>query len=256
MSKRPNSFSHVKSKPYDEDDIFEIDEEKEEEEEETKRKNENDSDFEDDDEYDDEDAKPNPRIKIKGSVNIEEDEIEDISDDDEDDEEDDGAEDEDDRSEDEHPKNRSILPKFPEFEDDIEDEGGDKDEDEDDHYLQKFDESTKHNIISDFHPEMKVHNYDEIDILSTIVRDANGLIVDPLHRTLPFITKYEKARVLGERAKQLNSGAKALVEVDPTIIDGYLIALKEYEAKRIPFILKRPLPNGGCEYWRFKDLEH
>jgi DNA-directed RNA polymerase subunit K/omega len=102
---------------------------------------------------------------------------------------------------------------------------------------------------------MQAHNYDEIDVLATIVRDANGLIVDPLHRTFPFITKYEKARVLGERAKQLNSGAKALVEVEPTVIDGYLIALKEYEAKKIPFIIKRPLPNGGCEYWRFRDLE-
>jgi hypothetical protein len=34
-----------------------------------------------------------------------------------------------------------------------------------------------------------------------------------------------------------------------------LIALKEYEEKKIPFIIKRPLPNGGCEFWRFADLE-
>ena len=32
-------------------------------------------------------------------------------------------------------------------------------------------------------------------------------------------------------------------------------ALKEYEEKKIPFIIKRPLPNGGCEFWKFKDLE-
>jgi len=76
-----------------------------------------------------------------------------------------------------------------------------------------------------------------------------------LHRTFPFITKYERARILGERAKQLNSGAKPLVEVSPNVIDGYLIALTEFEQKRIPFIIKRPLPNGGCEYWKFKDLE-
>jgi len=72
---------------------------------------------------------------------------------------------------------------------------------------------------------------------------------------LPFITKYEKTRILGERASQLNSGAKALVEVDDDIIDGYIIALKEFDEKKIPFIIKRPLPNGAVEYWKFEDLE-
>ena len=61
--------------------------------------------------------------------------------------------------------------------------------------------------------------------------------------------------MLGERAKQINAGAPIFVEVDPSVIDGYLIALKEFEEKKIPFIIKRPLPNGGCEYWKFKDLE-
>ena len=88
-----------------------------------------------------------------------------------------------------------------------------------------------------------------------VVRNENGVVIDPLHKTLPFITRYEKARILGERAKQLNAGAKPMVEVDINVIDGYLIALKEFEQKKIPFIIKRPLPNGGIEYWKFKDLE-
>jgi DNA-directed RNA polymerase subunit K/omega len=131
----------------------------------------------------------------------------------------------------------------------------DEDDEDDDDYLKKFDESINKNVISEFHPEMLVHNYDEIDVLSRVVRNEEGIIIDPLHRTLPFITKYEKARVLGERAKQIDSGAKPFVSVDPDVIDGYLIALKEYEAKKIPFILKRPFPNGKVEYWRFSDLE-
>jgi DNA-directed RNA polymerase I, II, and III subunit RPABC2 len=76
-----------------------------------------------------------------------------------------------------------------------------------------------------------------------------------LHTTLPFITKYERARVLGERAKQLDGGAKPLVLIEKDVIDGYLIALKEFEQKKIPFIVKRPMPSGGCEYWKLKDLE-
>jgi DNA-directed RNA polymerase I, II, and III subunit RPABC2 len=135
------------------------------------------------------------------------------------------------------------------------DEEDEDEEEEDDQYLQKFDESIKTNIIAEYHPELNAHNNEEVELLSRVVRNENGQIIDPLHRTVPFITKYEKARILGERAKQLNSGAKPFVEVEPSMMDGYLIALKEFEEKKIPFILKRPLPNGGCEYWKVKDLE-
>ena len=30
----------------------------------------------------------------------------------------------------------------------------------------------------------------------------------------------------------------------------------ELAEKRIPFIIRRPLPNGGSEYWNVKDLEN
>jgi len=126
---------------------------------------------------------------------------------------------------------------------------------EDNGYLQKFDAATRQNIISEFHPELQSHNYDEIANMCVIVRDATGTPIDPLHRTIPILTRYEKARVLGERAKQLNSGAKPFVTIDDAVIDGYLIALKELEEKKMPFIIKRPMPNGGCEYWRLSDLE-
>ena len=135
------------------------------------------------------------------------------------------------------------------------DEEEEEEDEEDDDYLKKFDENLKKNVISEFHPEMLVHNYDEIDVLSRVVRNEEGIIIDPLHKTLPFITKYEKARILGERAKQIDAGCKAFVDVDPDVIDGYIIALKEYEAKKIPFILKRPFSGGSCEYWKFCDLE-
>jgi len=129
------------------------------------------------------------------------------------------------------------------------------DDDDDENYLQKFDETLKQNVISDHHPEMHQHNYDEIESLCLIIRDYHGNIIDPLHKTVPFLTKYEKARILGERAKQINAGAKPFVKVENNVIDGYLIALSELEQKMIPFIVKRPMPNGGCEYWRLRDLE-
>ena len=141
-----------------------------------------------------------------------------------------------------------------EYEDNFEVSDEDEDDDDDD-YFQRLDELNKSDIVNKYHPELLINNNNEIELLSIIKRNEQGVIIDPLHKTVPFITKYERARVLGERAKQLNMGAKPLVEVGPEVIDGYLIALKEYEDKKIPFILKRPLPNGGCEYWKLKDLE-
>lgn len=132
----------------------------------------------------------------------------------------------------------------------------DEDEDEDDeNYLQKFDTEINKSYVSSYHPECMSHNYDEISKLSKIVKDKNGIIIDPFHKTLPFLTKYEKTRILGQRAKQIENGAKPFVKVPDTIIDSYIIAELELQQKRIPFIIRRPLPCGGCEYWNLKDLE-
>jgi len=131
----------------------------------------------------------------------------------------------------------------------------DDDDDADENYLQKFDQDINQNYVKDHHPECMIHNYEEVKILSQVVRDSNDIIVDPFHKTIPFLTKYEKARILGQRAKQIESGAKPFVKVPENVIDGYIIAELELREKRIPFILRRPLPSGGCEYWNLRDLE-
>jgi DNA-directed RNA polymerase I, II, and III subunit RPABC2 len=123
-------------------------------------------------------------------------------------------------------------------------------------YLQKFDKEINDNYLVNFHPESAIHNYDEILVMTKVVRDKNGIIIDELHKTIPYLTKYEKARVLGQRAKQINSGATVFVKVPEKVIDGYLIAELELQEKRVPFIIRRPMPNGGSEYWSIKDLEN
>lgn len=161
-----------------------------------------------------------------------------------------------DLSEDENAAATNAI-RIAEFSEDEDEEGDDDDEDDElnENYLQKLDHDVKQNIISDFHPELNTHSVEEVEASCTIIRDDKGIIVDPLHRTLPFVTRYEKARVIGERAKQINSGAKPFIEIDQSMIDGYLIALKEFESKKLPFIIRRPLPNGNSEYWRLSDLE-
>lgn len=131
----------------------------------------------------------------------------------------------------------------------------DEDEEYDDSYLQKFDSEVTKNYINDFHPECLIQNYDEITKLTTVVRDSNNIIIDPLHRTIPFLTKYERARILGQRAKQIETGAKPFISVPENVIDGYVIAELELQQKRIPFIIRRPIPGGAFEYWNIRDLE-
>ena len=150
----------------------------------------------------------------------------------------------------------------PEYENVIENSNADEDDEDDDDdeemadgYLQKFNTDINRQYLTEFHPESIINNYDEINALSIVIRDINNNIIDKLHRTLPYLTKYERARVLGQRAKQINSGAKAFVKVPENVIDGYLIAEMELLQKRVPFIVRRPIPGGGCEYWKLRDLE-
>ena len=144
---------------------------------------------------------------------------------------------------------------------DASDEGADASDtengsDDDDDYLQKFNQSMRDDLILNFHPESKSHNYEEIKQLAKVTRNKNGIVVDELHKTIPLLTKYEKTRILGQRAKQIESGATPLVQVPPNIIDSYLIAKLELAQNTIPFIIRRPLPNGGMEYWHVSDLEN
>lgn len=140
-----------------------------------------------------------------------------------------------------------------------EDEGGsdkyDSDDDDMDKKLKKFDSELRDDYLAKFHPECMMQNYDEIYNLARVVRDDRGIIVDELHKSLPILTKYERTRVLGQRAKQINDGAMPFIKVPEGVIDGYLIALKELEEKKIPFIIRRPLPNRGSEYWHLEDLQ-
>ena len=140
--------------------------------------------------------------------------------------------------------------------DDQEDDDQEDDEDVDDAAkFKKFNNAVRTNYVTEIHPESASHNDDEIHSLAHVVRDQSGAIIDPLHRTIPILTKYEKTRILGVRTKQINEGAPPYISVKSTIIDGYIIAMRELEEKKIPFIVRRPLPNGGSEYWYLQDLE-
>jgi len=130
-----------------------------------------------------------------------------------------------------------------------------EEEDDGEMYLQKFDRSLNENYLVNAHPECTVQNYDEILSMIKVVRDKDDIIIDDLHKTIPYLTKYERARILGQRARQIDAGSSPFIKVPENVIDGYIIAEMELKEKRIPFIIRRPLPHGGSEYWSIKDLE-
>ena len=141
------------------------------------------------------------------------------------------------------------------IEDAFNSEDDEDDEEVESEMLRKLEKEAYADILLSYHPGLKQNNYNEILAMCKIVRDTKGVITDGLHKTIPWLTKYERARVLGLRAKQLNHGADAFIEVPAGMINGSKIALEELNQKKVPFIIRRPIPNGGTEYWKLGDLE-
>ncbi|KAL1917571.1 uncharacterized protein VTP21DRAFT_3964 [Calcarisporiella thermophila] len=71
--------------------------------------------------------------------------------------------------------------------------------------------------------------------------------------TSPYMTKYEKARILGTRSLQISMNAPVMVELDGET-DALEIAMKELREKKIPLVIRRFLPDGTYEDWPVKDL--
>lgn len=77
--------------------------------------------------------------------------------------------------------------------------------------------------------------------------------------TRPYFTKYEFTTLLATRAQQLAEGSKPLVGTeglktsDPLFV--WNLARREIEQRKLPFIIRRQLPNGTSEFWSTQELE-
>lgn len=71
--------------------------------------------------------------------------------------------------------------------------------------------------------------------------------------TTRYMTKYERARVLGTRALQISMNAPVMVELDGET-DPLKIAMKELRERKIPMIIRRYLPDGSYEDWSIDEL--
>ena len=115
------------------------------------------------------------------------------------------------------------------------------------------------NELLKFHPEARVDTIESVAmdiILATVppnFANAEGQI-DAKHRSAPFLTQFERTKILGFRANQLSLGARPYIAVPQHITELREIARLELEARRLPIILKRPMPDGTFEKWRLSDL--
>ncbi|KAI1618427.1 DNA-directed RNA polymerase II subunit F [Exophiala viscosa] len=83
--------------------------------------------------------------------------------------------------------------------------------------------------------------------------DADKKIPQDKRTTTPYMTKYERARVLGTRALQISMNAPVLVDLEGET-DPLQIAIKELNQKKIPLIVRRYLPDGWYEDWTCEEL--
>ena len=77
--------------------------------------------------------------------------------------------------------------------------------------------------------------------------------------TREYFTKYEYTALLSMRAQQIADGAKPLVGLeglkasDPMFV--WNVAKREIEQRKLPFIIRRQLPDGNSEFWSAQELE-
>lgn len=69
------------------------------------------------------------------------------------------------------------------------------------------------------------------------------------------VNKFEKVRILGQRATQLSLGAPPMVDITG-LTDALSIAEKEFEERKIPLTIKRTFPNGKTIEYSLKDMEY
>ncbi|KAI8963942.1 RNA polymerase Rpb6 [Daldinia sp. FL1419] len=88
---------------------------------------------------------------------------------------------------------------------------------------------------------------------STTISNKDKKIPNEDRTTTPYLTKYERARVLGTRALQISMNAPVLVDLEGES-DPLQIAIKELREKKIPLIVRRYLPDGYYEDWSCEEL--
>lgn len=77
--------------------------------------------------------------------------------------------------------------------------------------------------------------------------------------TYPYYTKYEYTALLAMRAQQLAEGAVPMIDIqgmttsDPLFV--WNVAKREIENGKLPYVIRRQLPDGNAEFWDAQELK-
>ena len=100
----------------------------------------------------------------------------------------------------------------------------------------------------DEHPEVK-----------SVFRNEVAEEMKQPRTTREYFTKYEYTALIALRAQQLADGAKPLVGLeglkpsDPMFV--WHVAKREIEQRKLPFLVRRQMPNGTAEFWSAQEME-
>lgn len=97
-------------------------------------------------------------------------------------------------------------------------------------------------------------SFDEKEYDEPGVVDVSKTLSETIKKTTnPYLTKYERTQLISLRAQQLNMGAIPMVNVGK-MKRTVEIAEKELMERKIPLMVRRPLPNGKYEDWKIDEL--
>jgi DNA-directed RNA polymerase I, II, and III subunit RPABC2 len=96
-----------------------------------------------------------------------------------------------------------------------------------------------------------MNNDGDLELLGAVTPGGGAVPTERV--TTQYLTKYERARVLGTRALQISMNAPVMVDLDGET-DPLKIAMKELRERKIPIIIRRYLPDGSHEDWSIDEL--
>lgn len=86
------------------------------------------------------------------------------------------------------------------------------------------------------------------------INEIDNFVPNEERATHEYVTKYEYARITAERSTQLSEGAKPLI-LNATGLTPRVISQLEFEARVVPLIIVRNMPNGK-EKWKLSELKY
>ncbi len=75
------------------------------------------------------------------------------------------------------------------------------------------------------------------------------------NKTRNILSKFEKVKIIGLRSEQLQRGAQPYIKLEPS--QPFVprdVAYQELREHKLPFMLRRQLPDGNVEYFRLDDM--